>query len=101
MKDKNGKEITHGCYVRIKYRYNDEDFNSIFKVNIDGFWGCKMTFVEDKINDIPYYPSLGVRGGYFSSDYVNNNFNRLALNTREIIEDIYSNDIEVIDYEPE
>lgn len=105
MFDKNGKEITDGCLLRIKFkRYDDEQFDGVFKVRLDPFTGLECSLVEVFQPEFTFTTSLTWHRGDFCFDYKNHNtrqnyYQYLAIDEKRtangVINQYYSNDIEI------
>ena len=109
MKDKNGNEITNGCYLRIKYGYGKEKQlqDGIYKITLDLFRGISAKIVSIIEPELTLHTSLSWERGDLTFDYVNQNHDRLAVantwgeNTRagsRWEEQHYSNDIELAEF---
>lgn len=112
MFDKNGKEITDGCLLRIKFkRWNSEQFDGVFEVRLDPFTGLECTLVESF--EPPFAFSIITKLSWlrrdFCFDYKNhanrpNYYQYLAVDEKRtangVINQQYSNDIEIYELEP-
>lgn len=117
MKDKNGKEIQHGDFLRIKFKMYKEEcqYDGIYKVILDGWEGATLRLVEIFEPEETFHTSLAWIRGDLTFDYMNAKTNPdygnyLSINRKEetsgrwgesVILRHYSNDIEIIEgYEP-
>ncbi len=113
MKDKNGKEIQHGDFLRIKFMMYEgkEQYDGIYKVFLDGWEGCKLSLVEIFEPEETFHTSLTWMRKDLCFDYKNSKTNRdyyqfLAIDDKKeqgvgirAWDHIrsYSNDIEIIE----
>lgn len=106
MLDKNGKEITDGCLLRIKFeRYEErEQFDGVFKVRLDSFTGLECNLVELFAPEYTFVTKLIWLRGDFCFDYKNhatnpNYYQHLAIDEKRtangVTNQYYSNDIEI------
>lgn len=111
MKDKFGKEIFDGCYLRIKYysgNDGEEFYDAIYKVVLDPFKGLEARMVKLIAPDWTVRTTMSWKNGNFDSDYENGNFENLAV-LNKYVKDVwnsykeinYSNDIEVVEFNEE
>lgn len=114
MKDKNGGEITDGSYLRIRFKmYENELYDGIYKVSLDGFSGLKCSLVELFTPEVTFHVALRWERKDFTFAYKRYNeipdyFDYLAIDEqiykttyrdREFkILRHYSDDIELINY---
>lgn len=113
MKDKNGKEIQHGDFLRIKFKmYEDEcQYDGVYKVILDGWEGATLRLVEIFEPEETFHTSLTWMRNELCFDYKNAKTNPdygnyLAIDdnweTSGIYDKVqiirhYSNDIEIIE----
>ena len=111
MKDKNGKEIQHGDFLRIKFKMYDEEcqYDGVYKVILDGWEGAMLRMVEIFEPEETYHTSLTWLRGDLTFDYVNAKTNPDYGNYLAIKDTYvetydsavklrhYSNDIEIIE----
>lgn len=113
MKDKTGKEIQHGDFLRIKFKmYEDEcQYDGIYKVILDGWEGATLRLVEIFEPTETFHTSLTWNRGDLTFDYRNSKTNpdygnylaidqkiqTVGLYERQEIIRSYSNDIETIE----
>lgn len=109
MVDKNGIEIVDKCYLRIKYKYGDEEQlqDAIYLVSLNLYSGIELNMVHINYPESSFHTSIKWDRREIREDYVNGNYDRLAIvdtwgeNTmhrQKWKEQHYSNDIEVVDY---
>lgn len=117
MKDKNGKEIQHGDFLRIKFKMYEEEcqYDGVYKVILDGWEGATLRLVEIFEPTETFHTSLTWKRKELCFDYKNtktnpdyyqylaiDDKNEQGVNIRswDHIRS-YSNDIEIIEgYEP-
>lgn len=113
MKDKNGKEIQHGDFLRIKFKMYEEEcqYDGIYQVILDGWEGATLRLVEIFEPEETYHTSLTWNRGDLTFDYKNfrenpEYGNYLAIDQRNedggrwsesVILRHYSNDIEIVE----
>jgi len=113
MKDKNGKEIQHGDFLRIKFKMYEEEcqYNDIYKVFLNGWEGATLRMVEIFEPEETFHTSLTWKRGDLTFDYMNrkdnpNYMEHLAIDNKYETTGLYdkrdqvryySNDIEIIE----
>lgn len=105
MFDKNGNKITDDCLLRIKFkRYDDEQFDGVFKVRLDPFTGLECSLVEVFEPEFTFVTKLTWSRGDFNFDYMNRdkhpNYGQYLVieekrTANGVINQHYSNDIEI------
>ena len=77
MKDKNGKEIQHSDFLRIKFKmYEDEcQYDGIYKVILDGWEGATLRLVEIFEPEETFHTSLTWMRKALCFDYKNAKIN--------------------------
>lgn len=77
MKDKNGKEIQHGDFLRIKFKMYEEEchYDGIYKVILDGWEGATLKLVEIFEPEETFHTSLKWNRGDLTFDYMNSKTN--------------------------
>ncbi len=109
MKDKNGKEIKNGCFLRVKYPYGESKQlqDGIYRVNLNEFSGIEMRIVKILQPETTFHTTLTWHRNELREDYVNQNYDRLAvmdtmgknhMHGNTWIEQNYSNDIEIVEF---
>lgn len=113
MKDKNGKEIQNGDFLRIKFKMYEEEcqYDGVYKVILDGWEGASLRLVEIFEPEETFHTSLTWNRGDLTFDYKNSKEypdygNYLAIDDEfetvglyDRLERIrhYSNDIEIVE----
>jgi hypothetical protein len=113
MKDKNGKEIQHGDFLRIKFKMYDEkcQYDGIYKVLLNGWEGATLRLVEIFEPTETYHTSLTWKRDDLTFDYMNhkdnpnysqylaidNKYETVGLYDKRVQVRYYSNDIEIIE----
>lgn len=113
MKDKNGKEIQHGDFLRIKFKMYEEEcqYDGIYKVILDGWEGATLRMVEIFEPTETYHTSLNWMRKELCFDYMNHKdipnyseylaidkkYETVGLYDKQMIVRHYSNDIEIIE----
>ena len=115
LQDRNGNKIWEGDKVKCRYKIGEDSdglyTNSIYKVNDISYEGLSLSFLniiesDDHKLNYPITRSPSFKSGSLCVDYVNANYNSLAISEtfgensiykRTWKENHYSSDIEVID----
>lgn len=113
MKDKNGKEIQHGDFLRIKFKMYEEEcqYDGIYQVILDGWEGATLRLVEifeptetchtsltwlrgDLCLD---FKSNKTKSNYYEFLAIDDKFEIIGIYDKRVQVRHYSNDIEIVE----